>query len=165
MKKGQLLGLPLVLIFALVVSAFVLFFGIKFVLDLQSEASYVDLLTTIDDIENNIETYQQYDTGSSKVLPLDIPKQVEAICFYDFGESFNCIENGLGCQEEVSEFIQLVGEGSSNVYLYPPGLFDRNRFLIEDFELKDGNPLCVHGGSAIVITKNQDSVGIEYYEG
>ena len=79
MKKGQLLGLPLVLIFALVVSAFVLFFGIKFVLDLQSEASYVDLLTTIDDIENNIETYQQYDTGSSKVLPLDIPKQVDEL--------------------------------------------------------------------------------------
>ena len=92
-KKGQILGVPLVLLFGLIVGALILAYGAKVVLDMLDEAEYVDFLDTLDDIENNVETFSHYDEGSSKVYTLDLPQSIETLCFYDADEDFEFFED------------------------------------------------------------------------
>jgi hypothetical protein len=164
MKKGQIMGLPLVLIFGLIVASLLLFFGIKFIINLQDEANYVDFLGSLDDLEGNIETFAHYDAGSAKVYQLNLPSAVEQLCFYGDDLAFVCNLNGQGCPRELQEYMQLVKEPQSNVYVYPTGVFDRSRFLLAPFQTEGANPVCVSNGQSVVIKKFEDYVGIEYYE-
>jgi hypothetical protein len=163
-NKGQLMGLPLVLIFALVVGAMILFFGARWVMDLGSQADYVSMLDSIRDIENNIDTFGNYDEGSAKVYELELPTKVEKLCFYDSEQAFNCVDDGNPCSQEVADTMQLVTDSSNNLYLYPLGLFDKEKFGIEHFQPEAGNPECVSNGESILITAYKDYVGITYYE-
>jgi len=165
MKRGQILGLPLILIFALIVGAFILLYGAKVILDLTAEADYVDLLDNIKDIENNVETFQNYDVGSSKVYDISLPEDVEKLCFYSpLADRSNCLDDGKECSTELQETLDLIISDQYNVYLIPQSLYDINRFSIADFEPLGGNPECVSNGKDMVISAGKDTVGIQYYE-
>lgn len=60
-KRGQILGLPLVLLFSLIVGAFILLYGAKVILDLTSEADYVEFLDQVKDFDTTVQTFQNYD--------------------------------------------------------------------------------------------------------
>ena len=166
-KKGQILGVPLVLLFGLIVGALILAYGAKVVLDMLDEAEYVDFLDTLDDIENNVETFSHYDEGSSKVYTLDLPQSIETLCFYDADEDFNCYLDGEDCDSDLSELVELLGDNDYNVYVIPQDVFDRTRFGIEEFVPvgdDDENPVCVSNGEKILFTAEDDYVSIAYYE-
>ena len=163
MKRGQILGMPLILLFGLIVAGFILAFGVRWALNLTSEADYIDLLGTIDDVESNIETFHNYDEGSSKTYELSVPDDVEKVCFYDPTATENCLDDGETCSLELQETLDLVLDSQFNVYLIPQGLYDRNRFGIQSFTVQDGNPVCVSNGKTLLITTLEDSVGISYY--
>jgi hypothetical protein len=163
-KRGQILGMPLVLLFGLIVGAFILLYGAKWVLDLTEEAEYVELLGVLDDLENNIETFGHYDAGSSKVYALSLSEDVDTVCFYDWDAATDdCYIDGDACGIEITEVLDLVEDDTYNVYLLPQGVFDRTRFGIEYFGTVDGNPVCVSNGGSILIEADEDYATIAYY--
>ena len=163
MKKGQVMGLPLVLIFGLIVAALILFFGVRWIISLQNQADYVDLLDSIRDLDTYVQTFENFDEGSSKIYSLDFPSDIDSVCFYDQGTSFNCQLNGGPCSVDLDDYIQLVGDANSNVYIYSSGNYDRTRFAISSFQPKGANPVCVSNKGTVLITSEKDTVGIAYY--
>src|SRR3989338_6613845 len=115
-KKAQILGLPLILVFSLIVGAFILLYGAKVILDLTEEADYVEFLDQLEDFDATLNSFGNYDVGSY------------------------------------------------NVYIFPQGLYDRNRFTIESFQTLEGNPLCISNGKDLLIQSQKEFVGISYYE-
>lgn len=162
-KNGQLLGLPLILIFGLIVGALILFFGIRSIQNLVIEGEYVNTLDTLGEIENTIKTFRNYDVGSSKIYSLQIPARIEKICFYDSSADVHCESNGEPCSAEDEDLLNLVLDDQYNVYLIPQGLYDTNRYSIGPFQLDGGNPLCVSPSEEILFTAEEDAVTIAYH--
>ena len=163
-KRGQILGLPLLLVFSLIVGAFILLYGAKVILDLTEEAHYVDFLDQVNDLDTSLQTFGNYDVGSSKIYTLVLPEDVETLCFYDPLHVGSCIFNGDTCPGELEGDFALVLDNQYNLYIFPQGLYDRNRFTIESFQTVEGNPICVSNGENIVLQSQKDYVGIQYYE-
>lgn len=163
MKRGQLLGMPLVLLFALIVGAMVLAWGTYTVIDLIGQADYVDLLDQIDDLENNVEAMGNYDKGSSKVYELNFPAAAEYICFYDSSETGECSLDGGSCTQELTDGLSLFLQSGFNVYVYPYAEFERSGFGIESFSPEGGNPVCVSNGGSVLIKKQDGYVSVENY--
>ena len=164
MKRGQILGLPLLLMFGLIVGAFIMLYGAKVIMDLNSEADYVDFLDTMKDFENNIKTFQNYDIGSSKVYVLDLPSNVESLCYYDSSQEIDCKLDGQDCSEEMVGLLEVVLTSGYNVYVMPSGVFDQSRLKIEDFKTVDSNPVCVSNGGSVVMSSQKGYVSVQYYE-
>ena len=163
LKKGEILGVPLVLVFGLIVGALILYFGTTYILKLKEEAEYIDLLDTIQDIDAMIDTYGNYDPGSSKVVSLSLPKKVEKLCFFDPTVPFECTDDGGACDSELEGTIELVQSDEFNLYLFPQGIYDMNRFAIAEFTPEEGNPVCLSNGESIVIRSQREYVGVAYY--
>ena len=163
MKKGQLLGLPLILVFGLIVGAFILLYGTKIILDLTSEADYIEFLDNLKDLDNSIDLFSNYDIGSAKVYSMSFSEDVEAICFYDSSQTLDCKLNGEVCDETFEATFDLVKTSQFNVYVFPQGVFDQTRLEINDFKTINGNPQCVSNGQSIVISAGKDYVGVEHY--
>jgi hypothetical protein len=164
MKKGQIMGVPLVLLFALIVGAFILAFGIKWGFDLVQQGDYIDLVDQLSDFENNVATFAHYDTGSAKVYELDLPSAVEYVCFYNPDISGACVKDGEACDQELEGTMGLLLSDGHNVYIFPQGEFDLSRFSLEEFQPEAGNPECISNGNSVVITAQGDYVGVTYYE-
>ena len=163
-KRGQLLGLPLLLVFALIVGAFILLYGAKVIYDLTQQADYVDFLDRMNDLDTNIQTFGAYDVGSSKVYALDLSQNIDTICFYDPSQSSSCTLDGEACSSDLEGELVVVESSDYNVYIFPSGVYDRTRFTIQSFAPLEGNPVCVSNGKSITIQSGKDSVGISYYE-
>lgn len=163
-KRGQILGLPLVLLFSLIVGAFILLYGAKVILDLTEEADYVEFLDQVKDLESTLQTYQNYDTGTSKKYTLDVPEDIEVLCFYDGTQSTDCTLDGSACPADLQGEIDLVLDDKYSLYIFPVGLYDRNRFLIEGFYTTEGNPVCVSNGKQILIQVQKEGVSLSFYE-
>jgi hypothetical protein len=164
MKKGQIMGLPILMIFGLIVGAFILFFGIKWLGSLTEEANYVDFLDRMKDLDNNIDTFQNYDKGSSKVFTLEFPEDVERVCFYDSSQGSDCLDDGKECSADLEGMFDLVKSDEYNVYVMPPNVYDQNRLKLEDFKTSGGNPICVSNGGNLVLVSADGYVEIQYYE-
>ncbi len=164
MKRGQLLGMPLILLFALIVAALLLAWGFMTAKDLVGQADYVDLLDKIDDLDNNVDSFANYDKGSAKKYSLDFPDVVEYVCFYDPGSSGGCVLDGGACPQELNDELSLAVGDSYNLYVLPFGKFDNSRFLINDFVPKNGNPECVSNGNTVLVAKEDGFVSLSYYE-
>ncbi len=163
-KRGQILGLPLILLFSLIVGAFILLYGTKVILNLTEEAEYVEFLDQLGDLDTTIQTFQNYDAGSSKIYTLNLPKGIESICFYDSMQENSCSFNGEDCSAELEGEFNLILDEEYNIYIFPQGLYDRNRFLIENFQTEDANPVCLSNGGSVAIQSQKEYVGISYYE-
>ena len=163
-KRGQILGLPLILLFSLIVGAFILLYGAKVILDLTEEADYVEFLDQLQDLESKIVTYGNYDVGTVKTYTLDLPGDIETLCFYDPTQSDSCTLDGGVCSADLQGELELILDDEYNVYIFPIGLYDQNRFLIETFQTEDANPICISNGGSLVIAPQKEYVGISYYD-
>ena len=163
-RGGQILGLPLILVFSLIVGAFILLYGAKVILDLSEEADYVSFLERLDDLDATLRTFENYDSGSSKVYALDIPKDIETICFYGESSTGSCTLDGGVCPVELEEELALVLDPEYNIYIFPQGVYDRTRFTLEEFQTIEGDPICVSQGGSIVLSSQKDFVGVAYDE-
>lgn len=163
-KRGQILGLPLILVFALIVGAFILLYGAKVIYDLTQQANYVDFLDHVKDLDTTIQMYSAYDAGSSKVYTLDLPSAVDTICFYDSSQTSDCTLDGQACSSDLDGELAVLESSEYNVYIFPSGVYDRTRFTITGFQPLSGNPVCVSNGKSISIQSQKDSVGVAYYE-
>ena len=163
-KKGQIMGLPLVLVFALIVAGLLLFFGVRWILSLQGAADSVAALDMIDSIDNYVETYGSYDARSARRITVSFPTSVEVACFYDKSQSYDCKLDGGDCTQDLENYFQLLGTSSSNIFLFPTNSLDETRFSITSFQSEGANPVCVSNGNDIQITTHEDYVSISYVE-
>ncbi len=163
-KRGQILGLPLILVFGMIVGAFILLYGAKVILDLSDEANYVDFLDQIQDFDTNIQIFEQYDVGSSKVYTFSLSKDVETLCFYVPAQSTDCTLNGEDCSADIDGELEIVLDDEYNFYVFPQGVFERTRFTITPFSVDGGNPVCVSNGNSVVLQSQKEGVLISYYE-
>jgi len=164
MKKGQIMGLPILMIFGLIVGALILFFGVRWLGSLTEQANYVDFLDQMKDLDGNIDTFQNYDKGSSKVYDLNLPDDVEKVCFYDSTQEVDCTEDGESCSTELSDMFDLIVDDEYNLYVMPPNVYDQNRLKLEDFKTGGGNPVCISNGGRLALVSTGDNVEVQYYE-
>jgi len=163
MKKGQVMGMPLVLIFALIVGAIILIWGIAQIWSLVAFAGDVDLTDKIDDMRNDVDVFSNYDDGASKEYVLDFPSKIEVICVYDGTQAFNCRYDGEACPSAFAEDMEMIMFESSNVYFYPFE-FDTTNFNVEDLKPEGGNPECIKNYDTALLKKTKDAVTLSYYE-
>lgn len=162
MRRGQILGLPLVYVFAIIVGALIMLYGITVLRDLMKEADYVDFLDSLNGLKKTIDVYQSYDAGSSKLYTLSFPSKVEYVCFYDPSISVNCKKDKEMCTKELDDMFSVIQDKNYNVYVFPQGTFDQNRFSITSFHTQNGNPICISNGQKLRIVTEEDGVAVAF---
>lgn len=102
--KGQILSQPIIFIFILVVSALVLAFGIKAVLDLQQRADLIQLTTSVDDLKDLVETYYSFVEGSNTQTDISFPSDIKYICIAE--DSYLIPENVKKYDKDIEAYIK-----------------------------------------------------------
>ena len=163
MKKGQVMGIPLVMIFALVIGAIILVWGISTgwnLLNLGGEAQLAKMVTGLND---EVDVFSNYDSGAAKKLDISLPDKIEMVCFYDIDREFDCYWDGNLCPKEFADELKVILSSSENMYIYPL-VYEISRFDVEDLEPKEHNPVCVSNKNTAWIEKEDESILISYYE-
>ncbi|MBI2498609.1 hypothetical protein HYV88_00025 [Candidatus Woesearchaeota archaeon] len=80
-KKAQIFGEPFIFIFAIIVAAMVLIFGIKIYYDLSERADFAQVADIAQRINENIITFYNLEEGSSNTFKYVFPNTVECFCF------------------------------------------------------------------------------------
>tara|TARA_Y100000310_G_C20628476_1_gene787263 strand:+ start:441 stop:941 length:501 start_codon:yes stop_codon:yes gene_type:complete len=118
MKKGQLMGQPLVFIFYLVAASLILVFGIKAFAYLKCYDDEVEYYDFIRRFENKINTINNDAVGSKMSLKdLHVPNRFQEMCFF---------YNSEGLDQIQSEKLRLLIQASvtqvdgPNMFIYSP---------------------------------------------
>lgn len=157
------MGMPLVLIFALIVGAIILIWGISQIWTLVAFSDDVELADKVDDLRSDMDVFSNYDEGASKEYVLDFPSKIEVVCVYDGTQAFNCRYDGEDCPSAFADDMEMIMFESSNVYIYPLE-FDVNNFKVEDLKPEGGNPECIGNYDAALLKKTKEAVTLTYYE-
>ncbi|MEK6952760.1 MAG: hypothetical protein AABX29_07130 [Nanoarchaeota archaeon] len=80
-KKAQIFGEPFIFIFAIIVAAIVLIFGIKIYYDLSERANFAQVADIAQRINENIITFYNLEEGSSNTFKYVFPNTIECFCF------------------------------------------------------------------------------------
>lgn len=148
MKRGQLLGQPLVYLFAIIMGALILAWGISSVIKLQTTAEKAELAKFVIGFESEVDKYLNFDEGSSNTIRVALPRKIEYICFYDSNEEKDCKLDGKSCN------IPSLDEGFAtmtikrtkyNLFFLPYGVYNLPPRQIKNLKIEQGqgNPLCL----------------------
>ncbi len=157
MKNGQIAAQPFIIIFSLLVAAMLLAWGIKVIFDIKDKGEYAELLTTVTDLEEEIQTYYNFEEGSRTQITLRVPSQIKCFCIKD--PALSALDSSFTLPQECSEdpllFRQrLENSGQNyNLFITPSRAFNINKFtLIEPTtNLKPTeNPLCLTAGNNVI---------------
>ncbi|MFH1331808.1 MAG: hypothetical protein ABIH63_00805 [archaeon] len=80
-KRGQLLGQPIVMIFALIVGALILAWGIFQAYKLMNIAREVEVADYVTTLRKDVERYYYFEPGSSGRFKVSLPSYYNYICF------------------------------------------------------------------------------------
>lgn len=92
-KKAQIFGEPFIFIFAIVVAAMVLMFGIKIYYQLSERADFAQVADIAQRINEDIITFYNLEEGSSNMFSYVFPNTVDCICFV--GDNVNTLASSL----------------------------------------------------------------------
>ncbi len=136
-KKGQMFGRPFIYMFALIVAALTLVWGIRAINDIREKSELVELTTFIIDLKDNVKTYYNFDAGSSKTITLILPPKVEKVCFTNPGSTPTTYVNS-------QLNFELEDNTQYNTYILPLDSFSITRFKIDYLNITEvENPLCL----------------------
>ena len=143
LKRGQILSQPFVYIFAIIVIAFILLFGIRSVIDIIKIGNLVETKTLINKIEKQIDSCYNLDKGSTcSFEDVVISRNIKEICFVNSEENVN-----FNIVDDETTMIMInnsinYGEGY-NFFLIPKigKELDERRYKINNL-YADENPLC-----------------------
>lgn len=135
MKKAQILSQPIIFIFILVVSALVLFFGIRAVLNLQQRASLIELTTSVNDLKDITQQYYSFSEGSSTEITISFPADIKYICI---GNNQNIPDNVKKYDQYITEYI--AASPDYNLFVVPKQKI--SRFKIPNLK-PITDPLCL----------------------
>lgn len=153
---------PFVYIFALILGALILVWGIKMIVDFMGTANKAELGKTIKSIESDVNEFYNYAEGAEKPRTLDLPKGINYLCIADPGARLNCIKKTKSgtspctlsqIDETIEPWVTRAG-GKENIFTAPTenaGL-GNGRFIIENLKPSEGNPLCIANGAQMILT-------------
>ena len=82
MKKGQIMGQPFMMIFFVILAAFIIFFGFKMIRGVVNIEETAEFETFITEFKGRVSTVYSLDYGSSvKLDKLSIPANLKKVCF------------------------------------------------------------------------------------
>lgn len=155
MKKAQLFDQPFVMIFALILGALILVFGVKSVMDLQERAAEVQLAKSINDFKTKVNNYYNLESGSQTMVPLNFNSKLEKLCFLNPKEKFT--------NEVDDETLKLLMESSTsdNLFLVPLDIFEKSSFNIPHLKVNStNNPICFTNKEQAILTTRMNFVEI-----
>ncbi|MBT4334747.1 hypothetical protein HOD61_02930 [archaeon] len=134
MKRGQVMGQPIIFVFYAIVAILVLFLGFKWVVNVSDQGNEAEYVIFMNNLESEIERIASYNSGSTILLDeLRIPKGVEEICFADW----DLTQTGVVNDEILSGYIFAVDGGEKNIFFAG----EKIKALSSDFSLSV-SPLC-----------------------
>jgi len=148
-KKGQLFAQPFIIIFALIVAVLTVAWGTSVILDLKDRADFTEIVTTIADIRDDVNTYFYLEQGSSKLLNYIVPSDLKCICFKDQSDfsSGAVTDPPASCDPKEFENLKTTIRSTTtrNVFLTPINKYKINSHDIEKEILAPfgKNPLCI----------------------
>lgn len=153
-KRGEMMGQPLVMIFALVVGALILIWGIYQVYQLTTLAKEVEVRDYIEKLRKDTQRYYYYETGSTNKFSIRLPQEYTYICFVDQKAPF------LGGIKRPNGFNEgFVKARSENIFVYSKE--DIQAYSITSLKPQaNKNPLCVENKKEIIITSKGSYVEI-----
>ncbi|MBS3107478.1 hypothetical protein J4468_01050 [Candidatus Woesearchaeota archaeon] len=143
-KRGQLLGMPLVYIFAIIVAGMILLWGGSQIVKYLQFAECVKIQDFNNKLDNDVKSMLRMDTGSRQGYKTSLTSKVNMICFYN---SENPINNNHYLVQEYKTVIQ---NGRKNVYYLPMETEDCDlMFAVSNLRNNEAiNPLCFENGKS-----------------
>ena len=146
MRKGMTQQV-FIFIFALIMMALVLTFGVRQLGIVIDTADKVETLTFIEALKKEVLTYYNFDVGSNKYLILPVPSDVNQICF------FNNQLPVQGITDSVFKAL-LQGDKKNNVFVLPLEQFQNPGpgFFIPHLTVQgQRNPLCLTTSNSLKV--------------
>lgn len=136
MQRGELFSQPFIMIFAMIVMALVLIFGIRSFTQINETANTVDAAKFILQLKDEVTKYYNFDIGSSKILKLSAPTKLTEICIYNPAQAITA---------NLDPYVKTVIEkGRNNLYLLPLEAYPTSSYPIPHLRNIDGkNPTCI----------------------
>lgn len=178
-KKAQLMAQPFIYIFALILGALILVWGIKMIVDFMGTANKAELGLLIKSIDSDVSEFYNYEEGAAaKPRTLNLPKGINYLCIANPGESINCKKKTKAAAEDqpfppcatgpnggidkIDPTLELLIKraGKDNVFTAPmekAGL-NNGKFAIENLKPSEGNPLCIANRAQLVLTTRANYV-------
>ncbi len=168
-KRGQLLGMPFIMIFALVVGALTLAGGLYYVFKLVPMAEQISASKEINDFKATIKAYYYLEEGNSKKVKLQFPSKALNVCFYDSNKEWSVPGTpGTGYPPDFKTkepFYKkfFTANTERNMFFFPSQNFKESAFYIPYLNLKSqaNNPICVKNGLYIRIVSMGDHVEVQ----
>ena len=151
MKRGQLLSQPFIMLFAIIVGALVLAWGVYEINKLMNLSEDVQLTDTVSNLQKVVDQYYYFNEGSSKEYKIILPSKFDKICFYSSGLGWNPSDSDLN-----REFME--ARENDNVFIFP--IADGSVFNVANIETEGRNPLCFKSGEAFTITSRDTHVEV-----
>jgi len=146
---------PLFWVFALIVGALILIWGMSSVIDLVDRGNYIQVLDAQEEIQKNIETYNHFDPGSAKTFRVSFPGEIEWVCFANQIDrtGTDCIlSSGESCSTQIPNDMlddlkfNVDRSTSENLFLLPIDAFDLTSFDVGDLKSVD-DIICFENGN------------------
>ncbi len=149
-KKAQLLGQPLVYVFALIFGALVLAWGINSVIKMCNIAATVEIGKFMTQLESKTGQYLNFDEGSTTTMKATLPSKVGYLCFFDSQSTVNkCVMNKerkpCRTQDLDEGFAALTRTKTKyNTFFLPINAYSLPQKQIKNLQADTsiGNPIC-----------------------
>ncbi|MDP1694236.1 MAG: hypothetical protein Q8L34_01730 [Candidatus Woesearchaeota archaeon] len=139
-----------IFIFALIMMAFVLMFGVRQVILVNDTGEKIATLSFVEDFKKEVQTYANFDVGSNKLVKLSVPSGVNQICFFNSNKPVRDISDPV-----LNALLR--GDKKNNLFVLPLEKFQNPGpgFFIDHLTVEgQQNPVCV-------LTANDFQVYIE----
>ncbi|MDD4878684.1 MAG: hypothetical protein PHO02_06670 [Candidatus Nanoarchaeia archaeon] len=169
-KKGQIMAQPFVYIFALILGALILVWGIKMVYDFLSVANKAEIGQLKDKIDTEVKTYMNYAEGATKPIKLSLPGNIKYLCVSNLeSDAVKCkIKKGtsalVNCPsiDNIDATLSGVVKSKQKNLLFTP--FEKAQLMNGKFKIEnlkpegEANPLCYANGATLMLTTMADYV-------
>jgi hypothetical protein len=155
MEKRGVSTEPFIYILTILIIAFVAIFGFRSFNDVKDTADFTSLSKFVNDLQNEVDRYSNFDIGSEKRVKISLPGEVEEICFVNKNEINQDIDDELKNIFEANE--------KDNMYVLPLDSFPAPApdFKIDKLDISEEiNPLCFETEgflNAVIETKVRDN--------
>ncbi|MEK6903818.1 MAG: hypothetical protein AABW64_04190 [Nanoarchaeota archaeon] len=139
MKRG-VSNLVFIFLFALILMALILAFGIKSFMGVKEAADLVELLTFEKNVNTAVQQYYSFDAGSSAEKTFAVPSKITSVCFFDPIQPLTT----RGLDSQLDFFLR--ENKKDTFYTLPLDAFPNPApdFLIQHITVDpSANPLCI----------------------
>ena len=154
-RRGQLLSEPFVFVFALIVGAMILIWGMYYVLRLNEVGESVELTSFVNTLRKDVESYYYLDEGSSKLITIKLPGKIDFLCVKGEGQL-----NNNEILNKYPGFDFILENNDKNVFFAPINAYRVTIYNIENLKPAGKNPLCFKNNEKAKLTTKSNYVEI-----